>query len=183
MKKKYAWFTGLFLFALIFDQGTKMWARATLKPGHRIVTVIEGLWDFRYSENQGSAFGLFHSVPAMRWVLLAIGLVAIGIIYTFLRRVRADRPRLAAEIGLLAGGAFGNIFDRIFHDGRVSDFIVWKLRGHEWPTFNVADAALVVGIIALFFDAKSDDLAKRDASPAPDKGSADKSAEGKKRRR
>ena len=59
--------------------------------------------------------------------------------------------RVAAELGLIVGGALGNAIDRVAF-GRVTDFVVWKLGTHEWDTFNVADAALVVGIIGLFFD-------------------------------
>ena len=167
MKKKYFWFALPLVLALVFDQASKIWARAVLKPEHRIITVIDGLWDFRYSENRGSAFGLFTSVSGARYFLLLVGLVALGIIFTFLRRISREKLRLAAELGLLTGGAFGNLIERVW-PGRVTDFIVWKFHGHEWPTFNIADAALVVGIIALFLDARSEDFAKPNtASSAP----------------
>ena len=60
------------------------------------------------------------------------------------------------KLGLLAGGAIGNIYDRLMFS-RVTDFIVWKYTGkdgipHEWPTFNIADAALVIGVIAILID-------------------------------
>jgi signal peptidase II len=50
-----------------------------------------------------------------------------------------------AALGLVGGGAIGNLIDRILY-GRVTDFIVWHYKGHEWPAFNIADAALVVGV-------------------------------------
>ena len=70
-----------------------------------------------------------------------------------MRKAAPDARRLGAELGLLAGGALGNVIDRIA-TGRVTDFIVWRAGAHEWPTFNIADAALVVGIIGLLFDLK-----------------------------
>ena len=80
------------------------------------------------------------------------------------RRSRiVDRPRIAAELGLLAGGAIGNIIDRVAF-GKVSDFIVWKAGRYEWPTFNVADAALVIGVVTLLLDARAEDT-KAAAAP------------------
>jgi signal peptidase II len=74
----------------------------------------------------------------------------------YLKRARPEQWRLGAELGLLAGGALGNVLDRAMY-GRVTDFIVWRLGSHEWPTFNVADAALVVGIVGLLFDMRPDE--------------------------
>src|SRR4029450_6959941 len=70
---------------------------------------------------------------------------------------------------LLAGGALGNIIDRALYS-KVTDFIVWKVGSHEWPTFNVADAALVVGIAGLLIDLKPED--KKAKAPAANKKKA-----------
>jgi signal peptidase II len=164
LDRKYLIAGGVFVFALVADQLTKWWARVSLAPrGSR--TVIDGFFDLRYSENPGSAFGLFRGVPGARWILLAIGVVAMYVVFRLLVKLKAgpSQLRVAGELGLLAGGALGNIIDRVWHT-RVTDFIVWKWHEHEWPTFNIADAALVVGVIALLFDMKGDD--KKDA-PAP----------------
>ncbi|MSP60072.1 MAG: signal peptidase II [Myxococcales bacterium] len=153
-RKKYLVFAALFTISLAADQVTKIWARSSLK-GHPPITVIEGFFDFRYSENPGSAFGLFRNVAGARWLLLGIGLIAMGVVVSLLRKVKPNQLRLAAELGLLAGGALGNIIDRVA-SGVVTDFVLWKIHQHEWPVFNVADAALVVGVIALLFDMKGD---------------------------
>jgi signal peptidase II len=171
--RKYYLFAAVFALALAADQLTKWWARAALAP-HGSRTVIDGFFDLRYSENPGSAFGLFRNVPGARWILLAIGIGAMVVVITLLRRLKPGpgQLRVAAELGLLAGGALGNIVDRVWQT-RVTDFIVWKWHEHEWPTFNIADAALVVGVIALLFDMKSDE--KKKEAPA--------SARGKRKRR
>ena len=152
MATKYKIFTFLFLSALALDQGSKVWARQTLKPKYPdVVTVVSGYFDLRYSENSGSAFGMFRSLPGGRILLLAIGVLALVALTYYLYKAEPHRARFGAEMGLLAGGTLGNVLDRVMY-GRVTDFVVWKLGTHEWPTFNVADAALVVGLAALFFD-------------------------------
>jgi signal peptidase II len=143
-------------FALAFDQLTKIWARHALLPIYpRVKTVIARYWEFRYSENPGAAFGLLRDTPGARFVFVLVALaIAIGA-FLYLKRATLRRPlRVAAELGLVVGGALGNAFDRLAF-GRVTDFVVWRAGHHEWDTFNVADAALVVGIIGLLIDAGS----------------------------
>jgi signal peptidase II len=140
-------------FALAFDQLTKIWARHVLLPIYpRVVTVIPRYWELRYSENPGAAFGLLRDVPGAHYLFVPIALgIAVG---AFIYLKRAHMPhagRVAAELGLIVGGALGNAFDRVAF-GRVTDFVVWKIGTHEWDTFNIADAALVVGIIGLVLD-------------------------------
>jgi signal peptidase II len=167
-KRKYWIFAAVFLGSVALDQITKMWARESLQPLHHAVVVVNGFFDLRYSENPYSAFGLLRGIPHTRELLLVVGVIALGVIGLYLRRLPPERLRLAAELGLLAGGAVGNIADRV-RFGRVTDFIVWKVHSYEWPTFNVADAALVVGLIALLLDAKSEDTAASAAAPAESK--------------
>jgi signal peptidase II len=161
MAAKYRWFAIIFVLSLALDQGTKVWARQSLKPMYpSVVTVIPGYFELRYSENPGSAFGLFRNLPHARELLFLVGVAALVIVAGYLRKAAPHAGRLGVELGLLAGGALGNIFDRVAF-GRVTDFIVWKVGTHEWPTFNIADAALVVGVIGLFFDRRPDDAAAK----------------------
>ncbi len=192
MKAKYLAFVLLFIVALAFDQGTKVWARHNLKPegypqsmGRREVvvpirTVIKGYFDLRYSENPGSAFGMFRNMRGARTGLLVVGLLCLGVIGLWLYRLPNATPWLSGKLGLLAGGAIGNIYDRLMYS-RVTDFIVWKYTGkdgiaHEWPTFNIADAALVIGVIAILIDWPRDramvELAAAENAKKPNDGDA-----------
>ncbi len=152
MAKKYQLFIFAFLLSLGLDQASKMWARGALKPIYpQTMSVVTGFFEMRYSENPGSAFSLFRGVAGARYLLLIVGVGALGVVAYYLRRAENDMGRVGAELGLLAGGAIGNMVDRAMY-GKVTDFIVWKYGAHEWPTFNIADAALVIGVIGLALD-------------------------------
>ncbi len=190
-RRKYTLFGVVFAVALAADQLTKVWARHALAPLRHLpppaddaLPVIRGWFELQYSENPFSAFGLggIFGRDNARWVLLAIGVVACVVVYRLLRKTRPENRRVIAELGLLAGGALGNMFDRVVH-ARVTDFIVWKFpessslcekaRGWfgtcQWPTFNLADAFLVVGVIALLFHMKGDKEEAKEATEAKPK--------------
>ena len=149
MSRRYVFFIVAAALTLVFDQITKYMARANLVLGDA-KTVIEGYWDWELSYNTGSAFGLFNTTAGARGFLTAIGLVACVAI-VFILRKSDDRAWNAAALGLVFGGALGNVIDRIL-DGKVTDFVLWKVGTFKWPQFNVADAALVVGVLILFLD-------------------------------
>ena len=126
------------------DQVTKAVALATLEDG-RSVPVIEGVLHWTLQRNSGAAFGIFQRAPAL-FTILAI-VIAVAIIVAS-SRVR-DRLNSVA-LGLVLGGALGNLVDRLFRTpgpfrGRVIDFIDLRV----WPTFNVADSAVVIGALLL----------------------------------
>jgi signal peptidase II len=117
--------------------------------------------------NPGSAFGLFGSLGAevTRVLLSVVGIAAvIGMVY-MLRKSRPDQKILHWALALVAGGAVGNLIDRIYYSV-VTDFILWKYKTHEWPVFNIADVALVVGVGLMFIDIqkenKREKLARKD---------------------
>jgi lipoprotein signal peptidase len=150
MRPRYLAFSIAAALSLALDQAAKAWARHALAPIYpHVKTVISGYWDFRYSENPGAAFGFLRHTPGAQWlfVIVAVG-IAIGAVF-YLRRAELRHPlSVAAAVGLVVGGALGNAIDRVVF-GHVTDFVVWKIGTHEWDTFNVADAALVVGIAVL----------------------------------
>ena len=133
------------LLALAADQGSKWWARGSLR-GAPAITIIPGYLDLAYHENPGSAFGLFRNVPGARFILIGVGLVALVMVWFMLRNVGKGRTVADLAFALVAGGAVGNLLDRIYI-GRVVDFIVmhWHQK-FSWPAYNVADAVLVVGV-------------------------------------
>ena len=179
MKAKYLTFILLFLLSFGADQGSKNWARRTLKPEgypHAMTVpkvVVKNFFDFRYSENPGSAFGFFRDMEGAKHLLFGVGVICLFIIGLWLVKVPGQAPWLGAKLGLLAGGAVGNMVDRI-QFSKVTDFIVWKIttstRVHEWPTFNVADAALVIGVALILIDRP------RDAMPPEPVAASSKSA-------
>ncbi|HKM90937.1 MAG TPA: signal peptidase II [Candidatus Acidoferrales bacterium] len=109
-------------------------------------TVIPGFFDLVHTRNPGIAFGLLADspLPWMRMALIGLSLVAAVAMAWLLVAGRAGGQRSRAGIALILGGAAGNLLDRLM-DGGVVDFILIYFRGHEWPAFNVADSAIVVG--------------------------------------
>lgn len=130
---------GLVLVAvLLVDQVTKALVRAGVQLGSAdpvlpLVTLV-------HSRNRGVAFGIFEDQLAV--VVVAIGLAIAALVAYF--ATHGDRPLVWLPTGLLAGGAIGNVVDRV-REGFVTDFI--KLP--SWPAFNVADMAITFGIVAL----------------------------------
>jgi len=153
--------------AVVLDQWTKVLARTHLKPlapwGTK--TVIANYFDLRYSENTGVAFGMFQKLPGGRIWLTLVALAALLLVGYYLVRSGSRQFRLHLALGLVGGGAIGNLIDRIFY-GRVTDFIVWHVGKHEWPAFNIADAALVVGVGLMALDMLLDRKGHA-AAPAP----------------
>lgn len=140
-----------------------------LEPGdhvevqNRTVTVIGGFLTFRYVENRGAAWG-FLSNSESPWrgpFFIGVGVIALGVIFLLVRSAPTERRFLITALALIAGGAVGNIVDRIRY-GYVVDFIVWY-PGFEWPTFNIADALIVVGVAMMVIEVIRDSLRQRRA--------------------
>ena len=124
------------------DQGTKALARALVDRGER-VEVLPFL-AFQNVRNEGVAFGLGGDIPAV--VIGATILVLLGLLVFLAARSRTGWL-IWLPAALLIGGALGNLADRV-RDGAVTDFIDLPL----WPTFNLADVAIVAGVLLLLFD-------------------------------
>jgi signal peptidase II len=136
---------GLAAAVLVADRLTK-WYIETHVSFVDTYRVIPGFFDIVHSQNRGVAFGFLNdSTSEWRTVLLvAFALVAVGFVaVTLWQSARMDRLSLYG-LGLILGGAAGNLFDRI-RWGRVTDFLEFYIGDYHWPTFNVADSAIVVG--------------------------------------
>lgn len=133
---------GLALLILGLDQLTKLWALAALaNPPVRIT--VTGWWEMVLVWNYGVSFGLFGGGALSPLVLAAItGAIALCVAI-WLLRARTWATVLAT--GLILGGAVGNIIDRLIY-GAVVDFVRWHAYGYSWPVFNVADAAITLGV-------------------------------------
>jgi signal peptidase II len=169
MDTKWKIFWIVSIVSLVADQVTKIWARASLPVhpkgcaipediiAHKCIGMpvkfIEGFWEWRLSMNPGSAFGLFGSFGAefTRVFLSLVGVAAVVGMVFMLKKARPDQKALHWALALVAGGAVGNLIDRIYFSV-VTDFILWKYKTHEWPVFNIADVVLVVGVGLMFID-------------------------------
>ena len=139
--------------ALLFavDQMTKAWAVRRLRLGDT-VRAVEGFLHFGYAENTGIAFGQLQEGGEFgRWMLAALAaLAAVGVLVYFFR-VKGAEDRVLGACALLLAGIAGNLTDRV-RLGHVVDFIEVHLGSYQWPTFNVADAAICVGAGLLALD-------------------------------
>jgi len=125
---------------IIVDQLVKFWVVSSLAPGESF-RLIGGI-DIIHVKNSGAAFGLF---SRSGWAIFIIDLVVVIIAVAWLFWSRTAREMgiiVFVGIGLMVGGALGNMIDRVFR-GTVVDFVDF----HWWPVFNVADLAIVAGVI------------------------------------
>lgn len=109
--------------------------------------VIGNFFRFTYIENTGIAFGLFSDWvhPLKMIVLLLLSIVALYFIITIY--IKSERKWFTQiSFGLILGGAFGNIFDRVAF-GKVVDFLDFGIKSYRWPFFNIADSAITIGVI------------------------------------
>ena len=138
------------LIVLAADQASKWWVLAVLDlPALGSVEVLPVL-NLTMVWNRGVTFGLFNSLGAWGAPALGVGaLLVVCVLGVWL--TRAERALVAGALGAIAGGAVGNVIDRI-RFGAVVDFIHAHAWGWSWYVFNVADAAIVCGVVALLLD-------------------------------
>ncbi len=134
---------------VVLDQLTKLIALSRLTPGVP-VAVIEGFAALTLVMNPGLAFGLLAGIPAgWRWIVGLLSLVALVVLLRVaLRILPSGGWREQSAIGLIFGGAVGNLIDRT-RFGAVVDFVDVYYRDWHWPAFNVADSAISIGVAVL----------------------------------
>lgn len=142
---------------------TEVQAGDELVVRYRRVTVIPDYFEFEYTRNPGAAFGLL-SEGDSPWRIpffIVVSILALGVITAMLRGVERHQQLTIWALSLIAGGALGNFIDRVLY-GYVIDFIVWKYTdSYRWPTFNIADAFISVGVSLLVLDMILDAVRKR----------------------
>ena len=146
-------FVGASLISVLLDQATKLTIDAKLGFSDRI-PVIDDFFYITHARNPGAAFGLFGDSPVVIRLTLFIGitLVALAMVVSFFRKLAPGDRFSALSLGLILGGAVGNLVDRIFR-GEVVDFLHFRLwGGYEWPDFNLADSFIVVGVAFLVIE-------------------------------
>ena len=135
----------------LIDQTTKAWAVRRLRLGNDL-NAIPGFLNFAYAENPGVAFSMLDDHgSAGRWGLSVVALIAATlVIYFFWRTPRSD-DRIMGALALLLAGIIGNVVDRL-RLGFVVDFIDVQFGSWHYPTFNIADMAIVAGAGLLIID-------------------------------
>jgi signal peptidase II len=177
LKKATRWFIGVSAVVVVLDQLSKYWAVANLtrafdppfgEPAARFaerlsrflwlrdpiraepIVVWENFWSFSYAQNPGAAWSFLATAPdSFRTpFFLIVSLAAMIFIVYYFRRTEPNQHLLRAALMLVFGGAVGNFLDRA-RLGYVIDFIRWHYYEMSWPTFNVADSAITVGVIIM----------------------------------
>jgi signal peptidase II len=140
------------LVVVLLDRWTKHLA-ATRIALYSHIQVIPGFFRLTHTENTGAAFSLFADSPA-HWktaMLIAFSLVAMVIVTVLLWRQSHALTVTAIALSLILGGATGNLWDRVAR-GRVVDFLLVYVKQYQWPVFNLADSAIVIGASLLVLE-------------------------------
>ena len=135
----------------VADQVTKAVVNASI-PEHTTVPLLPHFFNLIHTNNAGAAFGLFSDSPAL-WktvLLIVISSALLAMVIAVMWRNQRLRWETGVGLALILGGALSNLFDRI-RFGRVVDFLDVYYRSYHWPTFNLADSAIVVGAGFLVF--------------------------------
>lgn len=153
----------VFVGAYLIDRVTKLWILERFSYGELWV-VIPDFFNLTHVRNPGGAFSFLATMSqdVRQMFFLGTGLLAITLLVAFFRRLDPGDWRSAVAIGAVLGGALGNLTDRVQY-GEVIDFLDFRLfGGYVWPTFNMADGCIVVGVVILMVEMFFD------PDPAPD---------------
>jgi signal peptidase II len=140
------------LSALALDRLSKWQVQRRIEL-HDSISVIPGFFRLAHLENPGAAFGIFADTPTSLKLNMLIALSAIALIVVSILLWKSSSTLTSTSVGLslILGGAIGNLWDRILHH-RVTDFLLFYYHQYEWPAFNLADSAIVVGAALLVLD-------------------------------
>ncbi len=151
-------FVGLTTLVLVLDQITKYWVFNNIAYGTGEIVVIPGFFSLVHAQNKGAAFGVAGDMEYRHILFLGFTVVAFAVIVDLFRKLPSTDRFVSGILGLILGGALGNAWDRV-DKGSVTDFLriyteyppleAWLIanfRTNEWPSFNIADSALVIGV-------------------------------------
>ena len=148
--RKYHFLIALLVIAL--DRLTK-WTIAHKLSLHDGIQVIPGFFRIIHTENPGAAFGVFADSPS-QWkvaLLIVFSVIALLIVSALLWKNSHTLTTTGVGLALILGGAVGNLWDRLV-SGHVVDFLLFYIGRYQWPAFNVADSAIVIGAGLLVFE-------------------------------
>ncbi len=149
MRKRFSILLGAAAAVLGLDLFTKYLVVAGLDPWQR-VEMIPGFFNLVRVHNRGAAFGFMNSMEngGQLWLFGGAAVLAAAIIFFIARTEKSEKPLFFASLGLILGGAAGNLVDRIRY-GHVVDFLDFYLGSWHWPAFNVADIAICCGVFGV----------------------------------
>jgi signal peptidase II len=164
MRNHWMLLLGLIVAILVVDQLTKRWVLDNLQvyESRQPIPALATYFQITYSQNTGAAFGF---LPQAADLFLVIALVVVSAMIYFYSRVPADGNLTRFAIGLICGGALSNALDRLQH-GYVVDFIHYRIPGLISNVSNLADHAIVIGVILIFVDSWLSDRRKKVAPVA-----------------
>jgi signal peptidase II len=141
----------------VLDQALKLWLLFAFDLAGRGTVRLAPFLDLVLVWNRGISYGLFQQEGLLgRWVLLALTIGAVVLLWIWL--ARSTSRLMVLSLGLILGGALGNAIDRVAH-GAVADFVLLHLTtatfSFKWYVFNLADAAIVAGVVGLLYDSWS----------------------------
>jgi signal peptidase II len=140
------------LLVVLLDRWTKRLVAARIAM-YRHIQIIPGFFRLTHTENTGAAFSLFADSPS-HWktaLLIGFSVVAMVIVSVLLWRQARAFTITGLALALILGGAVGNLWDRVA-SGRVVDFLLLYFKQYQWPVFNLADSAIVVGAALLVIE-------------------------------
>lgn len=137
---------GLAVLVVIVDQLTKLWIMNNFTL-YEQQTIIPGFFNLVYVTNTGAAFGFLAGGESwLRQVFfISVAIVALGVIVFAYGHLKKQGRLFVYALGLIAGGAIGNLIDRL-RFGSVVDFLDFYISGYHWPAFNAADSAITIGV-------------------------------------
>lgn len=140
---------GIAALTFVLDQLSKYLVRGLLVPDSWNTVYVLPVFNINHAWNYGVSFSLFTSLEeARRWALIAVALALCALVGWWLKS--ASTRLQAFAYGLVLGGALGNVCDRVIY-GAVFDFLQFHLAGYYWPSFNLADSAICVGVALLLW--------------------------------
>ena len=142
----------LALLVVLLDRWTKRLVAAHIAM-YTHIQIIPGFFRLTHTENTGAAFSLFADSPSHWKTALLIGFSVLAMLIVSVLLWKQSRPLTITGIALslILGGALGNLWDRVA-SGRVVDFLLFYIKQYQWPVFNLADSAIVVGAALLVIE-------------------------------
>ncbi|MFQ5454769.1 MAG: signal peptidase II [Nitrospirota bacterium] len=151
-KKRYIYFFIITGSIILLDQVTKSIIHNKMRLYETII-VIDNFFNLTYVRNPGGAFSIFaETSERFRFIFfISASIIALILLVIFFIKTEADDKLTSASLSLIFGGAVGNLIDRII-SGEVIDFLDFYLKGYHWPSFNIADSSITIGVSLLMLN-------------------------------